>query len=101
MPVLAKFHGIVMRMMCHWTFGTHLHAIYGEDELVIGLKPVRIIQGEVPPWVSALALRQVVGGGQGLPIELPPTNGVGYGGCLGNHFQGVGHESHCHSTAGS
>ncbi len=59
MPVLAKFHGIVMRMMCHWTFGTHLHAIYGEDELVIVLKPVRIIQGEVPPWVSTLALAWV------------------------------------------
>ncbi len=56
MPVLAKFHGIVMRMMCHRTFGTHLHAIYGEEELVIGLKPVRAIQGEVPPWVSDCAL---------------------------------------------
>ncbi len=56
MPVIAKFHGIVMRTLYHRTFGTHLHAIYGEDELVIGLKPVRIIQGEVPPWVKACAL---------------------------------------------
>ena len=56
MPVLAKFQGIVMRMLSHRTFGTHLHAIYGEAELVIGLRPVRIIQGEAPAWVSACAL---------------------------------------------
>src|SRR5487761_2109436 len=59
MPVLAKFQGIVMRMLNHHTFGTHLHAIYGEAELVIGLNPVRIIQGEAPPWVSARALEWV------------------------------------------
>ncbi len=59
MPVLAKFQGIVMRMLNHHTFGTHLHAIYGEAELVIGLNPVRIIQGEAPSWVSARALEWV------------------------------------------
>ena len=56
MPVLAKFHGIVMRRLCHRTFGTHLHAIYGEDELVIALRPVRVIQGSVPAWVMEHAL---------------------------------------------
>ena len=56
MPVLAKFHGIVIRLLRHSTFGTHLHAIYGDDELVIGLKPVRVIQGDVPAWVGVCAL---------------------------------------------
>ena len=59
MPVLAKFHGIVMRMLSHRTFGTHLHAIYGDAELVIGLKPVRIIQGEAPSWVRTCVLEWV------------------------------------------
>ena len=59
MPVLAKFQGIVMRMLNHRTFGTHLHAIYGDAELVIGLKPVRVIQGEAPSWVRAHALEWV------------------------------------------
>jgi hypothetical protein len=36
-----------------------------------------------------------------VPIELPLTNGVGWEGCLENHFQGVGHEPYRHSTAGS
>ena len=33
--------------------------------------------------------------------HFPPSGKLGYGGCLGNHFQGIGHESHRHSTAGS
>lgn len=45
-----------MRRLSHRTFGTHLHAIYGDSELVIGLGPVRVIQGDVPPWVYAHAL---------------------------------------------
>lgn len=51
MPVLAKFYGIVIRMLFDQTFGTHFHALYGDSELVIGLNPLRVIQGEAPPWV--------------------------------------------------
>jgi hypothetical protein len=51
MAVLAKSCGIVMRKLIDRTFGTRLHAIYGDSELVIGLKPVRLIQGEAPQWV--------------------------------------------------
>ena len=56
MPVLAKFRGIVIRLLMHRTFGTRLHAFYGDGELVIGLNPVRVIQGDVPPWVERLAM---------------------------------------------
>jgi len=56
MPVLAKANGIVMRMLIDQTFGTHFHAFYGDAELVIGLKPLRVIQGEAPPWVREWAL---------------------------------------------
>jgi hypothetical protein len=51
MPVLAKSCGIVIRKLIDRTFGTRLHAIYGDSELVIGLNPLRVIQGDVPPWV--------------------------------------------------
>lgn len=43
-------------MLVDRTFGIHLHAIYGDSEMVIGLKPVRVIQGETPAWVRACAL---------------------------------------------
>ena len=56
MPVLAKANGIVMRMLINQMFGTHFHAFYGDCELVIGLNPLRVIQGEAPPWVREWAL---------------------------------------------
>jgi len=60
MPVLAKANGIVMRMLIDQTFGTHFHAFYGDSELVIGLNPLRVIQGEAPPRVRGWALDWVV-----------------------------------------
>ncbi len=57
MPVLSKFNGIVIRMLFDRTFGTRLHAFYGNTELVIGLNPVRVIQGDVPAWVQIQALQ--------------------------------------------
>jgi hypothetical protein len=59
MPVLAKSCGIVIRMLIDRTFGTHFHAFYGDSELVIGLNPMRVIQGDVPPWVQEWALEWV------------------------------------------
>ena len=52
MPVLAKFCGIVIRLMIGSTIGTRLHAFYGDSELVLALHPLRVIQGDVPPWVQ-------------------------------------------------
>lgn len=51
MPVLAKFRGIVIRLLIDRTFGMRLHAFYQGSELVIGLQPLRVIQGSVPLWV--------------------------------------------------
>lgn len=51
MPVLAKFCGIVIRMLCVPSLGARFHAIYENFELVVGIWPLRIIQGEAPLWV--------------------------------------------------
>ena len=59
MPVLAKFYGIVMRILIDRTFGTHVHAFFGDSELVIGLNPLRVIQGDVPAWVRDWAVNWV------------------------------------------
>ena len=56
MPVLSKFDGIVIRMLIDRTFGMRLHAIYGDTELVMGLNPLRVIQGDVPSWVQEQTL---------------------------------------------
>ena len=52
MPVLAKIYGIVIRLIRDRTFGTRLHAFYGGHELVVALDPLRVLQGDVPEWVS-------------------------------------------------
>ena len=59
MPVLAKFCGIVIRLLIDRTFGTHLHVFYGDAEMVIGVNPLRVIQGEVPTWVRDWALQWI------------------------------------------
>ena len=59
MPVIAKFCGIVLRLLTDQTFGTHVHAFYRDFELVIGLNPLRVIQGDAPSWVRGWALEWV------------------------------------------
>ena len=56
MPVLAKFYGIVIRLLCNKLLGARLHAFYGNSELVINLSPLRIIQGDVPERVQEMVL---------------------------------------------
>ncbi len=56
MPVLAKFNGIVIRMLTDPTFGVRVHAFYGDSELVVGLRPHRKISSEVPAWVEVWVL---------------------------------------------
>ena len=56
MPVLSKFYGIIIRMAFTEAFGAHFHATYGDDEIVVGLNPLRIIQGDAPVRVRDLVL---------------------------------------------
>jgi len=52
MPVLAKFKGIVIRMLISGILGIRLHAFYGNSEMVVAFNPVRVIHCEVPAWVK-------------------------------------------------
>ena len=60
MPVIARFYGIIIRMMRAREFGARFHAMYGDSELVVGLFPLRIIHGEAPGRVKALVLEWAV-----------------------------------------
>src|SRR6188472_1318079 len=40
MPVLCKFYGIVIRMLCVRELGARFHAIYEQSELVVQIKPL-------------------------------------------------------------
>lgn len=56
MPVLSRFYGIVIRMWCVRSLQARFHAIYGDTELVVGIWPLRILQGDVPHHVREMVL---------------------------------------------
>ena|SRR2546426_4908328 len=56
MPVISKFYGIVIRMLCVRQFTAHFHAIYGDTELVVSIWPLKIIQGNAPRRVREMVL---------------------------------------------
>lgn len=56
MPVLSKFYGIIIRMAFIPAGGAQFHATYNDSELVIGLNPLRVIQGDAPSRVRGLVL---------------------------------------------
>lgn len=56
MTVLSKFGGVVVGMLFAPVVGAHFHAICGEHELVVGLSPLRVIQGDAPTRVRERVL---------------------------------------------
>jgi hypothetical protein len=56
MPVLSKFYGIVIRMVFIRPFAAHFHAFYGQWELIVGIAPLTVIQGDAPGRVRDMVL---------------------------------------------
>lgn len=56
MPVIAKFSGIVIRLLCLRGLGGRLHAFCGDQELVLNLRPLQVVQGNVSAATCRLVL---------------------------------------------
>jgi hypothetical protein len=56
MPVISKFYGIVIRMLFIRPFVAHFHAFYGDCELVVGINPLKIVQGDAPGRVRSMVM---------------------------------------------
>ena len=56
MPVIARFCGIVIRMLSLRPFGVRLHAFHGDGEMVVDLKTLRVIEGNLPEAMRELVL---------------------------------------------
>ncbi len=56
MPVLARFYGIVIRLICLRQLGTRLHAFYEGAELVMDVQTLKVIQGDVPQRVRDMVV---------------------------------------------
>ena len=60
MPVISKFYGIVIRMLFIQPFVAHFHAFYGDCELVVGINPLKIIQGDAPGRARSMVMEWAV-----------------------------------------
>lgn len=56
MPVLAKFCGVVIRLLCLRSLGARLHACYGDSEMVIDLANGNVLQDEMPERIRRMVL---------------------------------------------
>ena len=56
MPEISRFYGIVRRMFYNDHVPPHFHAIYGEHELIVGVSPIAILEGDAPARVRSMVL---------------------------------------------
>jgi hypothetical protein len=47
-PVISQFYGIIIRMFYNDHAPPHFHAAYGEYELIVGIAPIGILEGQSP-----------------------------------------------------
>lgn len=56
MPVISKFYGILIRMYFDDHAPPHFHAVYGSEEMQIGILPIKILEGDAPKRVKSMVL---------------------------------------------
>lgn len=56
MPVLARFYGVVIRMLFDRALPARFHAFFDGHEAVIEIFPLRIVGGSLPPSVTSRVL---------------------------------------------
>lgn len=56
MPVISRFYGIIIRMFFADHAPPHFHAMYGEDELVVAISPIRVLEGRTSARVQSMVL---------------------------------------------
>jgi hypothetical protein len=56
MPIISRFYGIVIRMFFADHSPPHFHAMYGENELVVAISPIRVLEGRASSRVQSMVL---------------------------------------------
>jgi phosphomannomutase len=56
MPEISRFFGIVIRMYYDEHAPPHFHALYSGDEAQIGIDPIHVLTGELPPRALSLVI---------------------------------------------
>jgi len=55
-PELARFYGIIVAMFYDEHNPPHFHARYGKAGVVIEIKSLRILEGQIPPRALGLVM---------------------------------------------
>ena len=66
MPRIAEFYGIVIAMFHNDHEPAHFHATYAEHRGIVGIDPVQLLDGSLPPR----ALRMVMAWATAHQVEL-------------------------------
>ena len=53
---VAEFYGIVIALYVREDEPAHFHAVYGEYEAVIGIDPIRVLEGRLPTRAHCLVV---------------------------------------------
>ncbi|OIQ75832.1 hypothetical protein GALL_424960 [mine drainage metagenome] len=56
MPTLSIFYGIVIQMFWNDHAPPHFHALYGEEEVLIDIRTLEVIEGQLSRRAMALVL---------------------------------------------
>jgi len=54
MPEISRFYGIIIRMFFNDHLPPHLHAEYGEQEVLIDINSLAVFAGKLPPRALGL-----------------------------------------------
>jgi len=86
MPTVSEFFGIVIAMYYADHAPPHFHALYGGREALVGIDPLRLLRGDLPPRALALVAEWTIRNRDalvddwlrarlGLPLEpIPPLD---------------------------
>jgi hypothetical protein len=53
-PEISRFYGIIIRMFYNDHAPPHFHALYGDDELIVGVAPVAVLAGRSSARVRSM-----------------------------------------------
>ncbi|MBA3944473.1 MAG: DUF4160 domain-containing protein [Herpetosiphonaceae bacterium] len=56
MPRISEFLGLVISMFYNDHVPPHFHAVYGQYEAIVGIDPIRVLNGQLPRRVQSLVI---------------------------------------------
>ena len=56
MPTISTFYGILIQMFWHDHAPPHFHALYAEHEVLIEIRTLEILEGEMPRRALSLVM---------------------------------------------